>query len=148
MLATLRHDPFLDVFLAPRARDPFFDLLAPSPFLAPAAPATRIDVTETEANYAVTVTAPGVRKEDLTVKLEEGNVLTIAGETKTDRMHVKFNRQVTLPYDSDLANASAAHADGILTIDVPKKAAQEARVLKITGAPSSEAAPAAADSES
>merc|ERR1719335_1748211 len=147
MLATLRYDPF-DAFLAPRARDPFFDLLAPSPFLAPAAPSTRIDVTETEANYAVTVTAPGVRKEDLTVKLEEGNVLTIAGETKTDRMHVKFNRQVTLPCDSDLANASAAHADGILTIDVPKKAAQEARVLKITGAPSTEAAPAAANSES
>src|SRR6202000_498202 len=66
-----------------------------------------LDVQETKDNYTVRVELPGMKREDIEVSLEDGN-LTISGERKTEtpsegtevhrseRFYGKFSRVLTL----------------------------------------------------
>ena len=70
-----------------------------------------MDLSEDEKSYIVSVELPGVRKEDVTVELQD-EVLTIRGEKKSEREEKKgkshwversygsFCRSFTLPADA------------------------------------------------
>src|SRR5581483_1317607 len=88
-----------------------------------------LDVSETEAEYLVRANLPAVKKEDVTVTIDN-DLLTIAGERKyekdekSERIHRRetfrgmFSRSLSLP---DNANANAIRAesrDGVLTVHV------------------------------
>jgi len=81
----------------------------------------RLEMHEDQAGYYVTVAAPGVRSRDLRIDVGH-DTLHVAGETKSDRHHAQFDRSVQLPKDADVSSAqtSATHADGMLSIFVPK----------------------------
>merc|ERR1712023_506292 len=84
-------------------------------------------VHEKEKEYTITVSAPGVRSEDLTVSVED-NLLKIRGETKTNARTHFANWTTHLPRDADAEKSTASHVDGLLTVTLPKKAVARAPV--------------------
>jgi HSP20 family protein len=95
------------------------------------------DISETEGEFLIRASLPGVKKEDTKVTIEDG-MLTVSGERqqkeeqKNEKLHKvesfygSFSRSFALP---DAVDEKAIHAeskDGVLTIHVPKAKAAEA----------------------
>ncbi|XP_021769094.1 18.3 kDa class I heat shock protein-like [Chenopodium quinoa] len=139
-------DPFsLDVW------DPFFDLpssLTTVPRSGTASETAafanaRIDWRETQEAHVFKADLPGVKKEEVKVEVEDGNVLRISGqrarekEEKNDTWHRverssgKFMRKFRLPDNAKVDNVKAAMENGVLTVTVPKVEAPKPEVKSI-----------------
>ena len=106
-----------------------------------------INVMEDENNYKVEVAAPGMTKEDCRVYLSDDEHLTIAFEKKNESSddnkkylrrefsYSKYQQTIALPEDVDKEQISASVVDGVLTIDLHKKALEaksnEPRMIEI-----------------
>lgn len=104
----------------------------------------RVDVTEKDNAYLVKADVPGVRKEDINVRID-GNVVQIDAEAKqekeskgngdkvlrSERYYGTISRTFSLAQDVDDAKAVAKYADGVLTLELPKKTSAAARKLAI-----------------
>ena len=120
-------------------------------FFAPAtfdadAPALqmRIDVREKENAYEVKADIPGVKKEDINVRID-GNVVQIDAEVKreketrddgdrvlrSERYFGTVSRTFSLADDVDDSKAQASYADGVLTLALPKKATAASKKLVV-----------------
>jgi len=130
-------------------RDPFGELMSLDPWagfgdlsrrleslfgerrsLASLVPA--VDVTESDGEYTITAELPGVKKDDVTVEVDQ-HVLTLRGEKKSEREETKekarilertygaFTRSFTLPADADEERLTADFKDGVLKITVPRR---------------------------
>lgn len=98
---------------------------------AAAATAPAMDVSETAEAFTVRADVPGLKSSDVKLTLEN-NTLCIAGERpeigsdakvswyRAERPRGAFRRCLTLPSTIDKAKVSAQHADGTLTITLPK----------------------------
>ncbi|MFI2352771.1 Hsp20/alpha crystallin family protein [Streptomyces sp. NPDC019443] len=99
------------------------------------------DLEETHDAYVVEVDLPGVKKDDITVELNAGE-LSIHGETKErertgtlrsrTRRTGQFDYRVTLPQDTVEEHVTAELADGVLTVKVPKVEKAKPRRIEIT----------------
>ncbi|MBS98770.1 MAG: heat-shock protein Hsp20 [Oceanospirillaceae bacterium] len=102
-----------------------------------------IDVHESDSAYTVNVDLPGVKKEDISVSLDNG-VLTVRGETRKEdkeekdgklirqERHVgQFIRQLSVGSDVDPGSVKASFQDGVLALTLPKKAPEEKEGVKI-----------------
>ena len=107
----------------------------------PTAPA--INVIETEKEYKVEVAAPGMKKEDFQIHINEDNDLVISMEKKTESTegdkggkeesrylrrefsYSKFQQTLILPDDVDKDKIDAKVNDGVLTIELPKRTPEE-----------------------
>jgi len=71
--------------------------------------------------YSVTIAAPGVRADDLTIEAHEHPCrITVHGKTVTDA-HTHFvDYTVALPEDADPKQSAAESADGLVIVRVPK----------------------------
>lgn len=90
-----------------------------------------INVVDNEENYEIEVAAPGMKKKDFHVTLENG-VLTVSGETmKEDEEQTKnytrrefrtrsFTKSFTLPENVDQEAMKAKYDDGILRLTIAK----------------------------
>ncbi|MBA2487507.1 MAG: Hsp20/alpha crystallin family protein [Nitrospira sp.] len=90
-----------------------------------------VDISETEAEYAIKAELPEVKKEDVKVTVEDG-VLTIQGERKhekevngkkyhrIERSYGRFVRSFTLPDTVDEGKVKAEYAEGVLNLHLPK----------------------------
>ena len=90
-----------------------------------------VDISETEAEYAIQAELPGVKKDAVKVTVENG-VLTIQGERRQEqatsgrkhhrieRSYGLFVRSFTLPDTVDEGNVRAEYADGMLHLHLPK----------------------------
>ena len=90
-----------------------------------------LDVQENKDNYTIRVEVPGLKREDIEVSLEDGE-LTISGERKTEtpvegtevhrqeRFYGKFSRTITLPVAVAADQVKAQYKDGILTVTLAK----------------------------
>lgn len=129
----------------PRLLDPTFSdnfetalrrFFSPTAFEAEPAPLRmRIDVSEKDGTYVVKADVPGVKKEDINVRID-GNVVQIDAEVKqeketkgnggkllrSERYYGNVSRTFSLGQDVDEAKAQAKYSDGVLTLDLPKKA--------------------------
>jgi HSP20 family protein len=103
-----------------------------------------VNVKEDDKAFYVEVELPGLRKEDIEVSIQEGNI-TIRGEKKTfkqdkkenfhriERSYGSFYRSFPLPVNCDSEQINAIHKDGLLTVTIKKKkGAKETSVRKIT----------------
>lgn len=102
-----------------------------------------LNVSDTGTQYVVTAEIPGIKTEDLDIKIE-GDTLTIKGERKAvdggqnasyhrrERALGVFQRSLTLPKTVDPDNVKATYKDGILTIVLTKSAAAVPRQITIT----------------
>jgi HSP20 family protein len=104
----------------------------------------RIDVSEKDDAYLVKADIPGVKKEDINVRID-GNVVQIDAEVKreketkgngdrvlrSERYHGTVSRTFSLTDDVDDSKAQASYADGVLTLSLPKKATAASRKLTV-----------------
>jgi HSP20 family protein len=108
------------------------------------APQIRLDVSETDKAYAVKAEIPGVRKEDIDVRID-GNQVTISAEVKQDKEEKKdgrvlrserrygyASRSFMLGSDVEASASDAKYTNGVLELKLPKKATGEARRLSIS----------------
>ncbi|HVO08250.1 MAG TPA: Hsp20/alpha crystallin family protein [Burkholderiaceae bacterium] len=107
------------------------------------APRIKIDLTEHDDNYAVKAEIPGVRKEDIDVRIE-GNQVTISAEVKKEKEEKKegrvlrsereygyASRSFTLAGAVDDTKADAKYNNGVLELTLPKKASSSGKRLAI-----------------
>lgn len=99
-----------------------------------------VDIFEEGHEVVVKAEMPGMRREDIDVRLEE-NRLIITGEKKNEekverkdyyrleRSYGSFNRTLLLPEGIRSENATATFRDGILEIRIPR---EEGHTRKIT----------------
>lgn len=96
-----------------------------------------VDIYEIEDGLTVIADLPGVRKEDIDIKVDN-NLLTIDGKTSyqtQDSIVREFNltdfyRQFQLSEEVDQENISAEMKNGVLTINLPR--AEKAKPKKIS----------------
>jgi HSP20 family protein len=106
-----------------------------------------LDMREDDNNYVVTTEMPGVKPDNIQVRVEH-DVLAIEGEipeeevTQKDgervimkeRHYGKFSRRVRLPQTVDADKVEASYQDGVLRLTLPKsEAAQPKRIPVKTG---------------
>jgi|SRR5579871_3287205 len=102
-----------------------------------------VDIRETATqDLIIKADLPAVKKEDIKVTFEN-NVLTIEGERKMEegvsaesyhrleRAYGQFHRSFTLPPSVDGNRVSAAYADGVLTITLPRREETKPRQVEI-----------------
>ncbi|KAI8004635.1 17.5 kDa class I heat shock protein [Camellia lanceoleosa] len=63
----------------------------------------------------------GVRKDEVKVQVEEGNILQISGERSKERRLGNFLRRFRLPENSKVDEIKCGLKDGVLTVTVPKE---------------------------
>ncbi|MDO9100039.1 MAG: Hsp20/alpha crystallin family protein [Caldisericota bacterium] len=116
------------------------DLAPMGEFYSPA-----IEVQENTDKYSVKVDLPGIDKKDIHIKVRE-NVLAISAETKTEaekndkragnyyseRTYGRYYREIPLGSNIDEEHIKAAHENGVLTLELPKKALPEATSKEIS----------------
>lgn len=103
----------------------------------------KIDVKEGDKAYTVHAEIPGVRKDDIHVTIDGGEV-AISAEVKnekevkegekvlrSERYYGKVSRAFTLGSDVDETAAQARYDNGVLELTLPKKATAQAKQLKI-----------------
>ena len=105
--------------------------------------AARIDWKETPEAHVFKADLPGVKKEEVKVEVEDGNVLVISGqrskekEDKNDRWHRverssgQFMRRFRLPEDAKVEQVKAGLENGVLTVTVPKAEGKKPEVKSI-----------------
>ena len=88
-----------------------------------------VNVSETDKAYTISVMAPGLKKEDFKLGIEN-NILEISysGKESTETKWLRkewaigeFKRKFTVKNDADQSNVTAKYEDGVLNITVPKK---------------------------
>jgi HSP20 family protein len=124
------------------AMDRMFDRAIPSPeaWMETDSWNLALDVAETENEFLVKASLPGMKPEDLEITYD-ANVLTIKGETKEEkdvdekRYHLRerrygsFSRSISLPATVKADKIEAAYDAGVLTLHLPK--AEEAKPKRI-----------------
>ena len=101
-----------------------------------------MDLVETQDSFVLKADLPGMSEGDVNIELEN-NVLTISGERKTEheeqhegyyrleRATGSFSRALSLPEGIDADAVTAAFADGVLTVRIPKPAEAKPRRVQI-----------------
>ena len=104
-----------------------------------------VDVFEKDDHLVIRAEIPGLQKEDMDVRIENG-VLTLRGERKQDagiredtahrveRVYGRFTRSFTLPTMVDAAKVTATYKDGILEVSVPKVETAKPKRVEIQAA--------------
>ena len=103
----------------------------------------KVDVSEKENAYTVRADLPGVKKEDINVRID-GNIVQIDAEVKeekdtkeggkllrSERYYGSISRAFTLAQDVDEAKATAKCENGVLTLVLPKKTTSTSKKLTI-----------------
>lgn len=126
----------LDPFAFEPIDDAFRSLMRPWRLEVPeAAPRIRLDLVEDDASYTVKAEIPGVKKDDIDIRVD-GNMVTISAEVKTDReekgnggrvlrrerQEGYASRSFSLACPVDEAKVLANYKDGVLALTLPKKA--------------------------
>ncbi|KAL0343157.1 UNVERIFIED_CONTAM: class I heat shock protein [Sesamum angustifolium] len=127
--------------------DPFRDWPVSSSDETSQLAATRVDWKETPEAHVFKADVPGLKKEEVKVEVEEGNVLQISGERtrekeeKNDTWHRlerssgKFLRRFRLPENAKMDQIKASMENGVLTVTVPKQEVKkpEVQAIEISG---------------
>jgi HSP20 family protein len=104
-----------------------------------------VDIFERQDQLVIRAEVPGVQKEDMDVRIENG-VLTLHGERKQDtgvkeectlrmeRVYGAFTRSFSLPTTVDAARVTAVYKDGVLEVAVPKAESAKPKTIEIKAA--------------
>jgi HSP20 family protein len=133
----------------PFSKDPFEDLLKGF-FLRPVrmpdmpeSPQMKLEVSEDDKQFVVKAEMPGIRKEDIDVRIE-GDMVRIHGELKKEREEKKegktllseryygsIDRSFSLGSEVDQGRANAKFDNGVLELTLPKRPGGEVKRLAI-----------------
>jgi len=102
----------------------------------------KLNISEADNKYFIEAELPGVRKDDLELKLDN-NVLMIKGtieenkENKDrnyfmrERYYGSFQRSLTLPNNVNENDINASFKDGILNIEITKKLENSTKKIEV-----------------
>jgi HSP20 family protein len=104
----------------------------------------RVDVSEKDNAYVVKADIPGVKKEDINVRID-GNVVQIDAELKreseskgsgdkilrSERYYGNVSRTFSLADDVDDSKVEAKYTDGVLTLQLPKRTSVASKKVAI-----------------
>lgn len=102
----------------------------------------KVDIVETDKEFTIKAELPEVKKEDVKVNIENGE-LCISGERKQEkeesgkkfhrieRFYGSFMRSFTLPGNVDEANIKAEFKDGMLNLSLPKTAETKPKATEV-----------------
>ncbi|MCR9251501.1 MAG: Hsp20/alpha crystallin family protein [bacterium] len=91
----------------------------------------QVDIAETDKDFELQFAVPGLKKEDISIDLEDGT-LTVGGERKfeetkkeknfhsVETRYGSFKRSFKLPENVAADKVEASYKDGILLIQIPK----------------------------
>jgi HSP20 family protein len=103
----------------------------------------RMDVIDRDEEVVIKAELPGVEKDDLDLSVSD-NTVTLKGETKKEQKEESgkyyrcetcrgsFSRTVSLPYEVDASKAKASFTNGLLELNLPKKAKSKRHSIKIS----------------
>lgn len=108
------------------------------------ATAPAINVIENDKNYTVELAAPGLKKEDFNVNVDDDGNLSIKMEQKHENKeedkkahylrrefsYSKYEQTLLLPDDVDKEKISAKVNDGVLTVEIPKLEQKQTKVQR------------------
>jgi HSP20 family protein len=101
-----------------------------------------VDIIEDDQKLQFKVEVPGIEEKDIKVEVEN-NVLTVCGERKIEkdvkeenfrrmeRHYGAFTRSFTLPPSVDAEKIEANFSNGILAIQMPKRAEAKPKQIKV-----------------
>ena len=127
-----------------RYMDSFFgnNFVAPSERIFSRLPS--VDVQETEKAYILEAELPGFDEKDIEIRLDNNN-LTIESRMAEEKNEEKeknyliqerrvssFSRSFKLPENADSEAVSASFKNGVLSLEIGKKAEAQAKLIKIT----------------
>ena len=104
--------------------------------------APAVDVYEDEHSVTLKIEVPGIQEKDIDVRIEN-NTLTVHGERKyeeeekeenyrrIERQYGSFTRSFTLPSTIDTNTVSANYDQGVLKIELAKKAESKPKQIKV-----------------
>ena len=102
-----------------------------------------VNVKETKDAYQLEVIAPGFERDDFKLSLDK-NLLTVSGERKSETKDENekqvrkeytfraFKRSFTIDEKIDVEKIDAKYVNGVLTLNLPRKAEVKAAVKEIT----------------
>jgi HSP20 family protein len=134
--------PFEDVALLQKRLNTIFNDFAGPGEAASSTFVPAVDVYEDAEKLVLKLEVPGVKPEDLDIRLEN-QTLTIKGERRfestekaenfhrIERRFGSFVRSFTLPQTVDSENVSAAADAGVLTVTLTKKAEAQPKQIKV-----------------
>ena len=131
----------------PLSKDPFDELFSgffrPVRADMPATPDIKIDVEENDRQFIVKAELPGMKKEDIDVRIS-GDTVSISGTVKeertqkdngkvlmSERYYGSVERSFSLGTDVDETEAQARYEEGVLQLTLPKKATSQTKRLSI-----------------
>lgn len=100
-----------------------------------------VNIRETDKEFFVELAAPGLNKKDFTVGIENG-MLTISAEKKVEKeekekeftrkefSYTNFSRSFMLPENVNEEKVEAHYEDGILKLQLLKKAIEKTKPVK------------------
>lgn len=121
--------------------DDFFPENALKPFKGVSVPS--VNISETKTAFKVNVAAPGFKKEDFNLEVQNG-LLMISGEMKEEKEEKderytrqeyafsKFTRSFTLPENVNGDGIFAEYTDGVLKVTLPKRKTEEKPAIQIS----------------
>ena len=102
-----------------------------------------VDISETDEHYVVRAELPGVKKEDISVTVEDG-VLRISGKSKSEhedkdngrvirqeRYYGEYARSLRLGTEVDEQKVKAHYKDGVLELVLPKAESVKPRRIAV-----------------
>ena len=101
-----------------------------------------VDIYEDEHNITLKMEVPGVKQEDLDIRVEN-NTLTVRGERKfekeekeenfhrVERRYGSFSRSFTLPNSVDTESINADYEQGVLVLKLAKRAEAKPKQIKV-----------------
>ncbi len=101
-----------------------------------------VDIAETENELVLTADVPGVKMEDIEIKIEEGT-LSLTGKRefkkeekngsyhRIERSYGSFERAFSLPDSVEAEKVSASFDNGVLKVTLPKKEIAKPRTIKV-----------------
>jgi HSP20 family protein len=104
--------------------------------------APAVDIYETENELVIKADLPEINEKELDVRIEN-NTLTIRGERKfeqkvkegsylrTERTYGSFSRSFSLPNTVNTETIKAEYKNGVLTVELPKRAESKPRQVKV-----------------
>lgn len=101
-----------------------------------------VDISETPEAYLIKAELAGVKREDIQVKVEAGQLI-LRGERRyekeekdhkqhrVERFYGSFSRAFSLPDDADEEHIKAEYRDGVLNLTLPKRAESPRRARDV-----------------
>lgn len=103
----------------------------------------KIDVTDSKDAVKVVAEMPGIKEEDIDLKISDDGYLTISGEKQNvteensknnyfkEISYGMFKRTIPLPWDLDYEAAEADYENGVLNLFIPKSQTERQKYRKI-----------------